>query len=164
MTDDIPASLRRTPGDRPGERADANKLARTKRKILGGSEAKLSTAQREGYVRRWVNDKGGRLADFDQAAYTFVQNKDAGAKSTDLGDTRVSQLVGTQENGQPLRAYLMEKPKEWYDEDQKEKHRLTTDRTEEAIKRGKVGGEPDQEGRYVPSQGIKVTSNSSSRP
>jgi hypothetical protein len=144
--------------ERPGQRAAANREARTKRRILGGSQLKMQTSQRADHVRRWVNDIGGRAGEFEAAGYNFVAEADA--NSSDVG-SRISQVVGSQDNGQPMRAYLMEKPKEWYDEDQREKQALTVDRTEEAIKRGNVEGNVGAEGRYVPTQGIRVTANTS---
>jgi hypothetical protein len=94
--------------------ADAQNLAptlpgRRRRASVGGHALKLQAPAREGYVRRWVNDNGNRIAHAQELAYDFVQ--DTAIQSTGEG-SRVSRLVGTKANGEPLRAYLMETPVE----------------------------------------------------
>jgi hypothetical protein len=74
---------------------------------------KLRAPSREGYTRRWVNDEGNRLADAGELGYDFVQ--DTGLKTSSPG-SRVSRLVGTQANGEPLQAFLMETPDELHAE------------------------------------------------
>jgi hypothetical protein len=110
-------------------------------------------------MRRWVNDRPGRLQQFTEAGYEFVndpsiqvgQNAEAG--HNDLG-SRISAQVGVNEGGSPLRAYLMEIKKEWYDEDQAVK-KLHNDEIDRQIRGGSLEGEPGQDGRYIPSDGIK---------
>lgn len=82
---------------------------RRRRASTGGHSLKLAAPQREGFTRRWVNDDGNRIADAHDLAYDYVN--EAGITSTDTG-TRISRLVGTKANGEPLRAYLMETPNE----------------------------------------------------
>lgn len=85
---------------------------RRRRYSVGGHALKLGgVPQREGFVRRWVNDDSNRLAEAEELAYTFVE--DARVQSTDTG-SRISRLVGTKASGEPLRAYLMETPIEEY--------------------------------------------------
>lgn len=90
---------------------DAAPPKRRRRASVGGHAMKLSAPQRLGYVRRWVNDTGNRIAMAEEMAYDFVT--DPAAQTTDVG-SRISRLVGTQANGEPMRAYLMETPEEEY--------------------------------------------------
>jgi hypothetical protein len=131
---------------------------RRKRVPLSGMRSKLSAPQREGYVRRWFNDTGGRLMDAENAGYEFVtdtglQIGDPGTDGNQDTGSRVSKVVDRQENGQPMRAYLMEIKKEWYDEDQKNKQKQV-DRVDEAIMGGNHENSLGARG-YVPKGGIK---------
>lgn len=105
---------------------------RRRRASVGGHAMKLQAPQRKGYVRRWVNDDGNRLAKAEELAYDFVTDPDA--QSTDVG-SRISRLVGTKANGEPLRAYLMETPEEEYRAGLDEKESLNS-QIDEAITRG----------------------------
>ena len=101
--------------------AEATPIAKDKRRrrsSTGGHALKLAAPTRDGYTRRWVNDDGNRIADSEELAYSFVNDK--GITSTDPG-SRISRLVGTKANGEPLRAYLMETPDELYAEGVAEK-------------------------------------------
>ncbi len=84
---------------------------RRRRAALTGLNLKLAAPEKAGMQRRWFNDVPGRLAEAEELAYDHV--KDASIKS-DGTDSRVRRLVGTQANGQPLYAYLMETPVEEY--------------------------------------------------
>lgn len=112
--------------------ATENPPKRRRRAKVGGHALKLLAPTREGYVRRWVNDDGNRIAEAGELAYEYVEDPDT--KSTDVG-SRISRLVGTKANGEPLRAYLMETPKELYAEGfaEKEAHNRQID---EAISAG----------------------------
>lgn len=105
---------------------------RRKRADVGGQHFKLKFPEREGYHRRWVNDKPGRLAMFQELAYDFVT--DPNIKS-DSSDSRVCRLVGTQDGGAPQNAYLMETPLAEYQAgiDEKEEAHSAFD---ESIRRG----------------------------
>lgn len=85
--------------------------ARRRRASVGGFEQKLRAPQRQGFVRRWVNDTGNRVADMEELAYAFVHEQ--GIK-TDGPDTRVRRLTGTKPNGDPQFSYLMETPEHEY--------------------------------------------------
>jgi hypothetical protein len=91
---------------------------RRRRSSVGGHALKLTAPTREGHTRRFVNDDGNRLAEMQELGYEFVS--DTGIKTTDPG-SRVSRLVGTKANGEPLHAYLMETPDELYAEGVAEK-------------------------------------------
>jgi hypothetical protein len=105
---------------------------RRRRASVGGHALKLQAPARAGFQRRWFNDSDNRLAQADDLAYDFVHDPDA--KSSDVG-SRVSRLVGTKANGEPLRAYLLETPDELYAEGvaEKEAHNRQID---EAIMAG----------------------------
>ena len=99
--------------------APAKKPApRRRRAKLGEAALKLSAPSRQGETRRWVNDDGNRLAECRALGYEFVS--ETGIQTSDPG-SRVSRLVGTKANGEPLHAYLMETPDELYAEGQAEK-------------------------------------------
>lgn len=114
------APVRRRPG-RPAKTettlgATANvetpkATGRRRRASVGGANLKLVAPTREGFVRRWFNDDGNRIAEAQALAYDHVADPDA--QSSDIG-SRTSRLVGTKANGEPLRAYLMETPAEEY--------------------------------------------------
>ena len=137
---------------------------RKERVPLGILRQKLRAEQREGFSRRWINDKPGRLDDAVSAGYSFVSDPDDGLKIGDGNDasqiggvgTVISRTVGVHEGGRPMRAYLMEIDQETYDEDQEEKTRQV-DEKEDSIRRGHDNqGRPGDGSRYVPSAGIKI--------
>lgn len=105
---------------------------RRKRADVNGQHLKLSAPSRPGYVRRWVNDKPGRLAMFQKLAYEFVEDP---AIESDGTDSRIRRTVGTQEGGAPQHSYYMETPEEEYQYgvEEKEESRRAFD---EAIRRG----------------------------
>ena len=94
-----------------GSGGEQSPPVRRRRGKVGGFALKLSAPQREGETRRWVNDDGNRIAEMRELGYDFVS--DTGIQSADPG-SRVSRLVGTKANGEPLHAYLMETPDELY--------------------------------------------------
>ncbi len=102
---------------------------RRRRASVGGHALKLGAKGREGYSRRWFNDDNNRLAEAQELGYDFVT--DESIQSTDSG-SRVSRLVGTKKNGEPLRAYLLETPDELYAEGVAEKEAENARRLEEA--------------------------------
>lgn len=89
----------------------AQPTTRRRRGALGGQRLKLQAPERPGYVRRWVNDDGNRIAEAKELAYDHVT--DSGI-DTSSADSRISRLVGTKPNGEPLRAFLMETPADEY--------------------------------------------------
>lgn len=118
------------------EQSDEQGAAPTKRRrraSVGGHALKLQAPPRAGFTRRWVNDDGNRLAEADELGYDFVS--ETGIKTSGPG-SRVSRLVGTKANGEPLHAFLMETPDELYAEGVAEKE-AEARKIEEAI----VGGQ-----------------------
>lgn len=90
---------------------------RRKRGSVGGFHSRLDAPLREGEHRRWVNDDGNRIAECRELGYEFVS--ETGIQTADPG-SRISRLVGTKANGEPLHAYLMETPDELFAEGQAE--------------------------------------------
>lgn len=131
---------------------------RSARVPLGVPRNKMVAPSRRGYVRRWINDEDNRLELAQNAGYSFVMDKPHVGESAESGDTnqgsRTSMLVGTHENGSPMHAYLMEIKKDWYDEDQIEKLK-PVDEIDNAIRKGRHG--ENQDGRYIPKSGIKIS-------
>ena len=67
----------------------------------------------------------------------------------------LSVIVGSHENGSPMRAYLMEIKQEWRDEDVAEKLKVAN-AIDDQIRAGiEDGGEFGNEHRYIPEGGIK---------
>jgi hypothetical protein len=146
------------------------KKGRKDRVPLGVLRTKLRADQREGFVRRWINDKPGRLDDAANSGYNFVTDPDSEMKIGDGNDvsqiagigTVVSRIVGVHEDGRPMRSYLMEIEKDLYDGDQVEKMTALNER-EDGIRRGQDDqGRPGKDGRYVPATGIKIDHGSMS--
>jgi hypothetical protein len=92
--------------------------ARRRRATTGGHALKLAAPPRPGFKRRFFNDDGNRLADADELGYDHVT--ETGLKTSSPG-SRVSRLVGTKANGEPLHAFLMETPDELYAQGEAEK-------------------------------------------
>lgn len=89
----------------------AEPTKRRRRASVGGHALKLSAPTRAGHTRRWVNDEGNNLAEKVELGYDFVSEDGLQTSST---GSRVSRLVGTKANGEPLHAFLMETPDELY--------------------------------------------------
>lgn len=140
------------------EVAKPKSAARRERIPLGTVRQKLTAPTREGKVRRWVNDNGGRVSMAEQGGYDFVADDGIqigetaiGSGNQDLG-SRVSRVVGTKEDGSPLRAYLMEIDEDLYKEDQEAKAAQIKE-VDDRIRSGNIERKPD-DGRYVPESGI----------
>lgn len=125
---------------------------------FGAHRLKLQTAQRPGYVRRWFNDTEDRVQRALDGGWQFVEKGEVtvgeGAlheESTDLNNY-VSKIVSKGKTAS-IRAYLMEIPQEYYDEDQALKEQVNK-RVDEAILAGTPGG-ATVENAYVPDTGIK---------
>lgn len=95
---------------------EKNSPNRPKRIPLGTRNV-LTAPERPGYVRRFVNDEGDRVAQFEAAGYELVREKvevgdPKAGKGAQLGSV-VRPSVGAETS-----AVLMEIKKEYYDEDQ----------------------------------------------
>jgi hypothetical protein len=139
--------------------SEEKKVIRRKRIPLGTPRMKLTAPQKEGKVRRWINDDGSRVAMAVQGGYTFVEEEitpgdpDVKNRNRDLG-ARTSVPVGKKEDGTPLYAYLMEIDKDLYEEDQRAKQ-VQLDELEAALRGGKdQHGQVGRDGRYIPKEKI----------
>lgn len=118
---------------------------RRKRKAFGLPQYKLNLDEvtkerlnKEGLRPRWINDDGGRLNDAEEGDYVFVEHAKTKVKtgSNEQEHTgRIRKQVGTKKSGEPLYAYLMAIPEEYYREDQEEKEKVNK-LVDEAITRG----------------------------
>jgi hypothetical protein len=102
----------------PTAETDATPQKRRRRASVGGHALKLQAPARPGYSRRWLNDEGNRIADAEELGYDHVH--EAGLQTSGPG-SRISRLVGTKANGEPLHAFLMETPDELFAEGVAEK-------------------------------------------
>lgn len=136
---DIPEVRRR--GRPPVVKAEAPAIApvvtaapgkRRRRASVGGHAMKLAAPARAGFTRRWFNDMNNRIASAEELAYEFVT--EPGIETHDPS-SRVSRIVGTKANGEPLRAYLMETPYELYAEGVAEKEDRNAE-VDQAIRAG----------------------------
>ena len=135
------------------------KPGRKERVPFGGARLKLSVPAKEGKVRRWINDVGGRCQLAEGGGYEFVTDDGLKIGDTNIGSgnqslgSRVSRIVGTQADGKAMTAFLMEIDEELYKEDQEEKQKKI-DLIDEQIQRGNIEGQVGRDGRYVPKEGI----------
>lgn len=141
-TEKVPGSIVRTEADRP---------QRSKRIPFGTARTKLGiTMMIDGYHLHWVNDSAGRVAEAQAGGYTFVEPKEIGDASK---ESSIRRLVGTNEDGTAMYAYLMKIENAFYDEDQKDVQAIA-DKFELAIRRGELDSRPGDK-RY--NAGIKIT-------
>lgn len=139
----------RTEADRP------DPVATRERYSFGNAQAKLPVGRTDpNFHYHWANDTPGRVELFTAAGYTFVEKNEVTLtpsvtpRSSDLGD-KVSAVVGRNEDGTPLRAYLMKKRRDWFLEDQS-KGQERPDMIERMIRSGKVSSDADDGSFYVP--------------
>lgn len=118
---------------------------RRRRASVGGHAMKLTAPPRPGHSRRWFNDQNNRIATAQELGYDHVTEQ--GIETHDPS-SRVSRIVGTKANGEPLRAYLMETPDELYAEGvaEKEAHNAEVD---QAIRAGQDSTGQHQSDGYV---------------
>jgi hypothetical protein len=153
-----------------GDKEEAKPTPRQKREgkkriPLGQHRAKMDIS---GYdipstkVPRWVNDKGGRIQDALNGGYEFVQDPE---KEMDIGQdplrrpgmgSAVNISVGVEDDGRPIKGYLMVIDKELYEEDQAFKQ-AQQEELMKSIREGTHQSDP-HDGKYSPDGGIKINS------
>lgn len=114
------------------------------RRPFATKQPNLPLPKIKGYVPRWFNDEENRLPRAQDAGWEFVTPLDFPefkpsqqvAPNSDLG-SRISVVCGTDDQGKPIRAYLMKISKEWADADNREKMDAI-DETDRAIHGGRV--------------------------
>jgi len=149
MTDEI--------GELP-KRKYTRKTDRRRKGAAGGARAKLGVNEaaldRENFEYRWINDAKNRVHDLTQDDdWDLVSDPKKAVKEdgSDLGSA-VSRIVGEGAGSEPMRAYLVKKPKKFHIADQAEKQ-ASIDKTMAAIEAGGDQG-PNT---YVPEGGMKVS-------
>ena len=152
---------------RRGRSSGNKELARQERIPLGIRFSKLTVPQRLGFERRWINDKPGRIEAAKLGGWSLVIDLDLKVGNvsengnSELGHA-ISRVVGLHAGGNAMKGYLMEIPKEWYNEDQNVKRKKRME-IQESILRGddryKIQDEKGQNVRgYVPLSGNQITS------
>lgn len=131
--------------------------AQEKRRPFGVKTGRLAVSQEvPGFHLRWVNDEPGRLHLANESGYQFVTPEEVGRAPTD--DDKVKELVGVQRDGKnPMYAYLMKIPMEWYLADREEVGKIQ-DQFDDAIRSGSLERRSG-DGRYIPEGGITYKTN-----
>lgn len=114
-------------------RAEQIRAERRARPDFGKGKTRMGAKIEPGFVGRWANDSEARIAQLMERGYEFV-DKPVAENNSDLGATRQSMVVGSKADGSGLRGFLMQIPKEIYDEDQAAKQ-ARIDAKETAIRR-----------------------------
>jgi hypothetical protein len=136
---------------------------RRKRSVFNGTTGKLKVdGQIPGFHLHILNDHRTRIKDALDNGYEFVTpeeiegvTENVVSRNGDLGDSRIRFLVGTDERGQPMYAYLMKLRQEWYEEDQAVLQERN-DKIDSAIRGGRINPETNNSNYYVPRDGIKL--------
>ena len=117
----------------PQVRTQADRPKRESRVPFGVARTKLEVPMTlEGYHLHWVNDSAGRIQEAQRGGYSFVEPKEVQAPED---GSQVKRLVGKNEDGSAMYAYLMKIENEFYNEDQ-QMIQSEVDRFDSAIKRG----------------------------
>jgi hypothetical protein len=113
------------------------------------------------YRYYWLADRPGRVEELTKYDdYDFVTDDEAekDGRNTGLGK-RIERHAGVDQFGNPLRHFLVRKPREYHEADQREKREARA-KMMAAIKRGKTPGETGDpihtDGSYVPESGIRI--------
>ena len=149
---DIPAEeMREQEPEVAAVRADGDPLVRRdpNRPLFGQRKPRLAVPERPGFVRHWFNEVPGRIDLAMSVGYAHVKDRTGKPVQTN---------VGTGERGGGLLAFLMEIPRQFYDEDFAAKQ-AGPDEVDRALKRGDYKTEPGDR-RYVagPKSGIPENS------
>jgi hypothetical protein len=125
---------------------DGRHVRSPNRKPFGSMIQKLAVQPRPGYHRHWFNDEPGRVDMAKENGYNHVLDP-----STQKPVARVVNRGGQQ-------AYLMEIPKEWFEDDLAAQQKGVDDK-EETMRRGQVeASDPrDRDSRFTnTAQGRKI--------
>lgn len=143
---------------RPQTRAEATQVQRRRRQDSGPTQTlnlHIPDSMKEpGFEYHWFNDAGGRIHNKTQ-----LDDWDVVTKDVDGRKEPVTRLVDkTPRSGEPLRAVLCRKPKDYQDADRAKAMGRIKDQ-EDSIMRGVVQdptGRTNQTGAYVPAGGISI--------
>nr|QBM02669.1 hypothetical protein [uncultured archaeon] len=112
----------------------------------------------------WLVDRPGRVSQKTRHDdWDFVEDAETESDARNTGPgSRIERHAGVDQFGNPLRAYLVRKRKD-YDEEDKREHQAALDERMSAIRGGQVtnakGEVVTQDGFYTPAGGIRITEN-----
>jgi hypothetical protein len=132
---------------------------------LGGKRRRLGlTGEKDPeFEYRWINDEGTRLHDLTvNDDWEVVQDRNGTMKEGASGQgAEVSVPVGMGEHGRPVRAILVRKPKDFYEDDKRAAQRRI-DEKEAGLRSGNASAGMSQGESYVPKGGIVIESGGTS--
>jgi len=143
---------------KPEDRASAPRSRQ-----MFGQGGKLSVdcskLQQAGYYCHWVNDYPNRINEAQANGYEFVgidevQGLDGVGTYTADASNKLSRIVGTNDQGEPLLAYLMKIRQEWKAENDAY-HQRRPDQIDQEIRSGTLGGAIEK--GYQPGGGSRYT-------
>jgi hypothetical protein len=92
---------------------------RAMRRPIGSYQLKLALPKRHGYYRHWFNDVAGRIDDATANGWAHVLGKD---------NQPLNRVVGAGRDGGAVRAYAMEIPLVFWQEDQDHRHKTAAEK------------------------------------
>lgn len=115
----------------------------------------LSSLDLKRFAYRWMNDVPARIfAKTKEDDWDIVANDGSVVtENADIGNA-VSQIVGTNADGSPMRAYLTRKPLNFWEDDQKDKQTELDNQLAEMRKGNARDGSAQSD--YVPNTGINL--------
>ena len=153
-------------------RKEQVKSERRRRQNFDGLNQKLAVPddyKDPNCVYRWVNDDNNRIHDMTvMDDWDIVQTSELStskdANDSGLGEN-VERIVGSKSGGQPLKAFLCKKRKDYHEQDTRTEQ-AKIDETERAILKGPLPGTEglEQENSYVPDHGNSIKSSDTYKP
>jgi hypothetical protein len=127
------------------------------KRVPVGARNKLTADQREGFVRRWVNETPGRVGMFEAAGYKVVDDPTKVGDPIAAGATQLGSVVRKPVGG-GVDAVLMEIPSEFYREDQEAKEQALKQKEQSLLSEAKEGfyGEGLKVDRQKSSPGVTI--------
>lgn len=147
------------PAVRGQEARDGKEIQTRTRGIFNGTNKKLDVLIKiPGFYLHWINDDKGRVELAQQGGYEFVRSGEVvmpeSNKVIDNApglDGKIRRLVGSQERGDPMYAYLMKIKQEWRDEDTNQIVQKVRDSEQTLIREGGAeGGGSRIPNSYIP--------------
>ena len=119
---------------------------------LGGPQLKLSVrGEVPGHHLYWENDEDGKIEQLLFDGFDFVTPDEVQRASDLVADmdlaNRISRYVGRQQDGSPLRAYLLKCPQQLWD-DRKAASQKQVDEWDQQIRNGRM--KPQDNSQYTP--------------
>lgn len=180
---DVAEQPKRKPGRPPKQKPVETRAQQTKNERRRRHDHDFSAAGKRmwvdpalkddaNYETRWINDEPGRLHDKtvlddwdyvvdpnmspDMRARNGREDAEIDTESSDIG-SRISRRVGKNPDGSAKFAYLMRKPREFFEED-KAKAQKQIDEIDQTLKRGQTPGGDGLPGdkSYTPAGGINI--------